>query len=87
MSSRILIVEDEPSIVMPVQVELQFEGFEVHTASDGPSALAAARDIRPDVFLLDLMLTGMNGFDDLWIIILTVGGQEADRSRDSGLDG
>jgi DNA-binding response OmpR family regulator len=89
MSARILIADDEPTIVMAVRDELIFEGFEVHSASDGPGALAKAREIRPDVLLLDLMLPGMNGFDvcrrlrpespDLWIIILTVRGQEADR--------
>jgi DNA-binding response OmpR family regulator len=85
----VLIVDDEPSIVMAVRDELTFEGFEVHSASDGPGALAAVRDSRPDVLLLDLMLPGMNGFDvcrtlrpecrDLWIILLTVRGQEVDR--------
>ena len=63
MSARILIVDDEPSIVMAVRDELNFEGFEVHSAADGPGALASARELRPDVLLLDLMLPGMNGFD------------------------
>ena len=85
----ILIADDEPSIVVAVKDELLFEGFEVHSAADGPGALAKARAIRPDDLLLDLMLPGMNGFDvcrqlraerpDLWIIILTVRGQDADR--------
>jgi len=89
MTPRILVADDEPSIVMAVQDELVFEGFEVHAAANGPDALAKARAVRPDVLLLDLMLPGMNGFDvcrqlrperpDLWIIILTVRGQEADR--------
>jgi DNA-binding response OmpR family regulator len=89
MTARILIADDEPSIVMAVRDELNFEGFEVHAASDGPGALSAAREFRPDVLLLDLMLPGMNGFDvcrrlrperpDLWIIMLTARGQEADR--------
>jgi DNA-binding response OmpR family regulator len=89
VSGRVLIVDDEPSIVMAVRDELTFEGFEVHSASDGPGALVAVRESRPDVLLLDLMLPGMNGFDvcrrlrpewrDLWIILLTVRGQEVDR--------
>ena len=89
MSARILIADDEPSIVMAVRDELTFEGFEVHFASDGPGALEKAREIRPDVLLLDLMLPGINGFDvcrrlrperpDLWVIMLTVRNQEADR--------
>ena len=87
--AKILIADDEPSIVMAVQDELVFEGFEVQAAVNGPDALARARAFRPDVLLLDLMLPGKNGFEvcrelraeraDLWIIILTVRGQEADR--------
>ena len=89
MSARILIADDEPAIVMAVRDELLFEGFEVESVGDGPTALEKAREVRPDVVLLDLMLPGMNGFDvcrrlrperpDLWIIMLTVRGQEADR--------
>jgi DNA-binding response OmpR family regulator len=87
--ARVLIVDDEPSIVMAVRDELTFEGFEVESASDGLGALGKAREFRPDVLLLDLALPGMNGFEvcrqlrpempDLWIIILTVRGQEVDR--------
>ena len=86
---RILVADDEPAIVMAVQGELAFEGYEVHVAASGPDAVAMARSSRPDVLLLDLMLPGMNGFEvcrtlrperpDLWIIMLTVRGQEADR--------
>ena len=86
---RVLIVDDEPAIVMAVRDELVFEGFETHTATTGPGAIVAARSVQPHVLLLDLMLPGMNGFDvcrtlrperpDLWIIMLTVRGREADR--------
>ena len=86
---RILIADDEPSIVMAVRDELAFEGFEVQAVSDGVEVLVTARELRPDVLVLDLMLPGMNGFEvcrqlrpempDLWIIMLTVRGQEADR--------
>jgi len=86
---RILVADDEPSIVMAVRDELAFEGFEVQTVANGLEVLVAARDQRPDVLVLDLMLPGMNGFEvcrqirpempDLWIIMLTVRGQEADR--------
>jgi len=87
--ARILIVDDEPSIVMAVRDELAFEGFEVHSATDGPEAIERARELRPDVLLLDLMLPGLNGFEicrrlrsemsEMWIIMLTVRGQEVDR--------
>jgi two-component system alkaline phosphatase synthesis response regulator PhoP len=86
---RILIVDDEPDIVMAVRDELRFEGLEVEAASDGPSGLRAAIETKPDVLLLDLMLPGLNGFEvcrevrnslpDLWIIVLTARGQEGDR--------
>ena len=87
--ARILIVDDEPSIVMAVRDELLFEGFEVESAVDGPEAIKRARELRPDVLLLDLMLPGLNGFEvcrqlrtemaEMWIIMLTVRGQEVDR--------
>jgi DNA-binding response OmpR family regulator len=87
--AKILIADDEPAIVMVVRDELVFEGFEVHTAGTGPEALETARATQPDVLLLDLMMPGLNGFEvcrqlrperpDLWIIMLTVRGEEADR--------
>ena len=86
---RILIVDDEPSIVLALKDELVFEGFEVDSASDGPSALERAREFKPDVMLLDLALPGLNGFEvcrqirplmpDLWIIMVSVRGEEVDR--------
>jgi len=89
MTARILVVDDEPSIVLAVRDELAFEGFEVDSAADGPSGLRRASESRPDVLLVDLMLPGMNGFEicrqlraelpDLWIIVLTARGQEVDR--------
>ena len=89
MNPKVLVADDEQAIVMAVRDELAFEGFEVQTASSGPEALERARTTRPDVLILDLMLPGRNGFEvcrelraerrDLWIIMLTVRGQEADR--------
>ena len=88
---RILIVDDEPAIVRVVQDELAFEGFAVESAADGVAGLAKAREWRPAVLLLDLMLPGMNGFEvcrelrrdltSVWIIMLTVRNQEVDRVR------
>lgn len=87
--ARILIVDDEPSIVMAMRDELIFEGFEVDSASDGLSAIDKARQWQPDVLLLDLMLPGMNGLElcrqlrpempEMWIIMITVRDQEVDR--------
>jgi DNA-binding response OmpR family regulator len=86
---RVLIIDDEPAIVLAVSDELQFEGMEVQSAVDGPAGVAAGMKFRPDVILLDLMLPGMNGFHvcrklrpelpDTWIIVLTARGQEVDR--------
>ncbi len=86
---RILIVDDEPSIVLALKDELVFEGFEVDSACDGPSALEKAREFKPEVMLLDLALPGLNGFEvcrkirplmpELWIIMVTVRGDEVDR--------
>jgi DNA-binding response OmpR family regulator len=89
--ARVLIVDDEPSIVMAVRDELLFEGFEVESAVDGPEAIKRAHEFRPAVLLLDLMLPGLNGFEvcrqlraempEMWVIMLTVRGQEVDRVR------
>ena len=86
---RILIVDDEPAIVLALKDEFAFEGFDVDSIADGLTAIERARDFKPDVLLLDLMLPGMNGFEvcrrlrpetpDLWIIMLTVRGREVDR--------
>ena len=85
----ILIADDEPAIVLGLRDELQFEGFDVHVASDGLEAVAKATAVRPDVLLLDVMLPALNGFEvcrrlraetkDLWIIMVSARGQEADR--------
>jgi two-component system alkaline phosphatase synthesis response regulator PhoP len=86
---RILIVDDEPSIVLALKDELVFEGFEVDSASDGATALEKVRDFKPEVMLLDLALPGLNGFEvcrrirpdmpEMWIIIVSVRGEEVDR--------
>ena len=87
--ARILVADDEPAIAMAIRDELLFEGFDVQHAQDGHGALALARTWQPAVLVLDLMLPGRNGFDvcrtlrpeqpALWIILLTVRGQEVDR--------
>lgn len=95
---RVLVVDDEPSIVLAVRNELEFEGFAVRPVGDGAAAVAEALSWKPDVVLLDVMLPGVNGFEvcrqlrrhapDLWIILLTARGQEGDRIRgfESGAD-
>lgn len=61
--SKVLIVEDEQAIVEILNFNLQKEGYETAQALDGLEGLNAARDLDPDLILLDVMLPGMNGFD------------------------
>ena len=63
MSSRILLVEDEPGLQMTVADLLASDGHEVDTASDGPSGLAKASAGGYGLVILDVMLPGKNGFD------------------------
>ena len=62
-SARVLVVDDEPNIVDVISMALRYEGFEVDSAGTGAEALAKARDTRPHVMLLDVMLPDMEGFD------------------------
>jgi DNA-binding response OmpR family regulator len=94
----ILIVEDEPHIVMGMQDALEFEGYEVAAASTGQEGMALARQLKPDVVLLDLMLPDVNGYQvceeirrnnpSMPIIMLTARSQETDKIRglDAGAD-
>ena len=60
---RVLVVDDEPNIVDVISMALRYEGFEVDAAGSGAEALSKARDTRPHVMLLDVMLPDMEGFD------------------------
>jgi DNA-binding response OmpR family regulator len=68
LSSRILIVEDEPGIVDFVERGLQGQGFEVTTALDGETGLAKARSENVDLVVLDMMLPGRSGWEVLAIL-------------------
>ncbi len=91
MKKTILIIEDEPGIRMAVKDELEFEGFHVELAEDGPAGLQAILRTPPDLVLLDLMLPGKNGFEicreirrrgvTTPVIVLTARGQEVDKIR------
>ena len=90
MSKRILVVDDEPNIIISVQVLMSREGFDVSIARDGDEALDAIRSQRPDLVVLDVMMPKRNGFEvceavradpDLAavrILMLTAKGREAD---------
>jgi two-component system, OmpR family, response regulator RegX3 len=88
MSSRILLVEDEPAIAEAVRYALQEAGFEVDAVGDGDDALEASRRLGYDLMILDLLLPGMSGLDvcrtvraesDLPILMLTARETELDR--------
>ena len=95
---KILIIEDEPHIVLGLTDALEFEGFAVVSAGKGKDGVLLARQEKPDAILLDLMLPDTNGFkvcEDVRrsdpfvpIIMLTARGQEVDKIRglDAGAD-
>jgi DNA-binding response OmpR family regulator len=60
---KILVVDDEPTLVATLKYNLEREGYRVITAADGESALSSARANRPDLMLLDLLLPVMDGFE------------------------
>ncbi len=85
---KILVVDDEPTIVKTVRAYLDPEGFTVQTASDGNTALAVARAFAPDLIVLDVMLPGMDGFEilrrlrqesNVYVLMLTAKTDETDK--------
>ncbi len=60
---KILIVDDEPAIVDLIKLNLELEGFETLTSSNGPEAIKIAYSEKPDLILLDIMMPGMTGFE------------------------
>ncbi len=62
MSNRVLVVDDDPDIARFIEVNLRTQGFEVHLASDGVEALERAREVLPDLVLVDVMMPRMDGF-------------------------
>jgi DNA-binding response OmpR family regulator len=63
MSKKVLIADDEPNIVISLEFLMKREGHAVSVARDGPSALEAIRNGRPDLVLLDVMMPGLSGFE------------------------
>jgi DNA-binding response OmpR family regulator len=85
---RALVVDDEPPLVRLVTRYLERDGFDVASAADGERAVELARDHRPDVIVLDLMLPGIDGieacrrirlFSDAYIVMLTARAEEIDK--------
>lgn len=62
---NVLVVDDEDVLAEMVSMALRYEGWTVNTAADGAAAIAAARNVRPDAVVLDVMLPDMSGLDVL----------------------
>ena len=60
---RILVIEDEPDMVLGLKDNFEFEGYEVVTASDGATGLERARSVKPDLVILDIMLPKLSGLE------------------------
>lgn len=94
---RILLVEDDDALANTYLTRLQAEGFDVRRVSNGEEALAAAKDYKPNLVVLDAMMPKVSGFDvldifrntpetaNLKIIMLTALSQESDKQRAQGL--
>lgn len=91
---KVLIVDDEPNIIEFLRMGFGYEGFEIAVATNGNDAVQQARQVEPDVVILDIMLPGLNGIEvakrlraggrDVPIIMLTA--RDAVDDRVSGLD-
>ena len=103
MARTILIVDDEAhlrTLIQQTLEELEDEGVELLTATNGEEALATIEAVRPQLVFLDVMMPKLSGFDvctrakktlgltDVYIVLLTAKGQEFDRQRgvDAGAD-
>lgn len=90
---RVLIVDDEPNIVLSLQFLLSREGYDVDIARDGEAALALAARLPPDLVVLDLMLPGIDGYEvcrrlrespataATKVLVVTARAREAERVR------
>jgi DNA-binding response OmpR family regulator len=89
MAERILVIEDDPSILRGLQLNLGMEGYIVRSAVDGETGLQLAKSEHPDLLVVDLMLPRMGGLEvvrelrkddpELPILILSAKGQESDK--------
>lgn len=88
MSETILVVEDELVLRETLAYNLENQGYEVHTAEDGPTGVDLAHEVRPDLILLDIMLPGIDGFEvcrllrkemNVPILMLTARADEIDK--------
>ena len=100
MASKVLIVDDEPNIVLSLEFLMEQQGYETRVARDGEEALVEVARFRPDLVLLDVMLPRRDGFEvcqrlradgwsDLKILMLTAKGRdvEIEKGLALGADG
>ncbi|NYS61340.1 response regulator transcription factor [Vreelandella salicampi] len=95
--ANVLVVDDEPNIVLSLEFLMEQAGFQVTTAEDGEQALESVKNAQPDLILLDISLPGISGFDvleqlrgqpdtaSLPIIMLTAHGREVEREKGMAL--
>ena len=93
MTHRILVVDDEPNIVIALEYLMRQNGFEVRSARNGDEALAAVAEFRPDLMLLDVMMPVKDGYQVVRkirenhelagtrILMLTAKGREAEVAK------
>ena len=93
MSHKVLVVDDEPDVLLLCRVNLEFEGYEVLEAADGEEGLRLLREEKPDVVLLDVMMPRKDGWQvleevkadndlkDIPIVMLTAKVQDQDQIR------
>ena len=99
MAHKILIVDDEPNIVISLEFLMKKEGFEVAVANDGEEALAKAASFAPDLMLLDVMMPEMDGYEVMRllkadertshvpVVLLTALDDPESTARELGADG
>jgi DNA-binding response OmpR family regulator len=90
---KLLIADDESGIRSLVRMTLERDSYQILEASDGQEAIALAREFRPEVVLLDVMMPGLSGFDvcralkddpttaEATVVLLTAKAQESDRAE------
>ena len=93
MTRTVLLVDDEPNIVLSLQFLIEQAGYQALVARDGEAALQAIEEHKPDLVLLDVMLPKRDGFDvcetirarpewnDIRIVMLTAKGRDSEREK------
>jgi len=92
--ARVLVIEDDPSLLFGLEKNLRFEGYEVLSAGDGEKGLQLAIDGRPDLIILDIMLPKINGFEvcetlrrnDIRTPVIFLSAKSTERDKIQGLD-